>query len=156
VFIGLDWNHIFLFDKFNNKIEKDIDFVLVQSLNHLFLELKKYNKKVIVIGPISIPKNYFAFDLSRKEYFKNTNIILSYHNDKNDFENRYHDIFSYLSKIKYVTLIKPHEVLCDNFKCNFLIDGRSVFSDNNHLSKDGSLLMKKILLKSINEIRAQK
>jgi len=156
VLIGLDWNHIFLFDKFNNKIEKDIDFVLVQSLNHLFLELKKYNKKVIVIGPISIPKNYFAFDLSRKEYFKNTNIILSYHNDKNDFENRYHDIFSYLSKIKYVTLIKPHEVLCDNFKCNFLIDGRSVFSDNNHLSKDGSLLMKKILLKSINEIRAQK
>ena len=156
VLIGLDWNHIFLFDKFNNKIEKDIDFVLVQSLNHLFLELKKYNKKVIVIGPISIPKNYFAFDLSRKEYFKNTNIILSYHNDKNDFENRYHDIFSYLSKIKYVTLIKPHEILCDNFKCNFLIDGRSVFSDNNHLSKDGSLSMEKLLLKSINEIRTQK
>ena len=59
VLIGLDWNHIYLFDKFNNKIEKNVDFFLVQSLNHLFLELNKYNKKVFVIGPISIPKYYF-------------------------------------------------------------------------------------------------
>ena len=149
VLIGLDWNHIYLFDKFNNKIEKDVDFFLVQSLNHLFLELNKYNKKVFVIGPISIPEYYFAFDLSRKEYFKNTNIILSYYNNKNDFENRYQYIFSYLKKIKYVTLIKPHEVQCNNLNCNFLIDGRSIFSDNNHLSKDGSLLMETLLLKSI-------
>ena len=156
VLIGLDWNHIYLFDKFNNKIEKNVDFFLVHSLNHLFLELNKYNKKVFVIGPISIPEYYFAFDLSRKEYFKNTNIILSYHNNKNDFENRYQYIFSYLKKIKYVTLIKPHEVQCNNLNCNFLIDGRSIFSDTNHLSKDGSLLMQKLLLKSINEIRTQK
>ena len=149
VLIGLDWNHTFLFDEFNNKIEKNVDLTLVQSLNQLSSDLNKYNKKVFVIGPISIPEYYFAFDLSRKEYFKNPKIILSYHNDKDDFEKRYQNIFNYLDKIKFITLIRPHEVQCRNLKCNFLINGRSVFSDNNHLSKDGSLLMEKLLLKMI-------
>lgn len=155
VLIGLDWDHTFLFDKYNNKIEKNVDFILVESLNNLFSELNKNGKKVIVIGPVSIPGYYFAFDLSRKEYFKNTNIILSYYNDKNEFEKRYQNIFNYLKKIKYVSLIKPHEVQCSNSKCHFLIDGRSIFSDNNHLSKDGSLLMEKLLLRAINESRVQ-
>ena len=151
VLIGLDWNHTFLFDKFNNKIEKDVDFTLVQSLNQLSSDLSKYNKKVFVIGPISIPRYYFAFDLSRKEYFKNEKIILSFYNDKKEFEKRYQNIFNYLDKIKFITLIKPHEVQCGNFKCDFLIGGKSIFSDNNHLSKDGSLLMEKLLLKMIKD-----
>lgn len=149
VLIGLDWNHTFLFDKFNNKIQKNVDLTLVQSLNQLSSDLRKYNKKVFLIGPISIPRYYFAFDLSRKEYFKNDKIILSFHNDKNEFEKRYQNIFNYLDKIKFITLIKPHEVQCGNFKCDFLIGGKSIFSDNNHLSKDGSLLMEKLLLKMI-------
>jgi hypothetical protein len=149
VLIGIDWDHSFLFDKFNNKIVKNVDFILVQSLNHLFLELHKYNKRIILIGPISIPGYNFAFDLSRKEYFKNKKIILSDYNDKKNFDKRYQDIFNYLSNLRSITLIKPHEVQCGNLKCNFLIKGKSIFSDNNHLSKDGSLLMETLLLKSI-------
>lgn len=151
VVIGLDWNHNFLFDKFNNKIEKNIDLILVQSLKELSLELNKYNKKVFIIGPISIPGYYFAFDSSRKEYFKNNKLFLPVYNDKNDFDKRYQDTFNYLHSIKFVTLIKPHEVQCSNLKCNFLINGKSIFSDNNHLSKDGSLFMEKLLLESISK-----
>ena len=149
VLIGLDWNHLFLFDKLNNKVEKNIDFVLAQSINELSSVLNKYNKKVIIIGPISIPAYYFAFDLSRKKYFKNTKIILPDYNDQNNFEKRYHDIFNYFHNMKSITFIKPHEVQCSNLKCNFLINGKSIFSDNNHLSKDGSLLMEKLILESI-------
>jgi len=150
VIIGLDWNHSFLFDKFGNKIDKDVDIALLKALNHLFVDLNKYNKKVFVIGPISIPGYYFSFDLSRKEYFKNKKIIISYYNNKNDFEKKYQNIFNYLNKIKSITLIRPHDVQCINLRCNFLINGKSIFSDNNHLSKDGSLLMEELLLKSIN------
>jgi len=150
VIIGLDWSHSYLFDKFGNKIDKDVDIALLKGLNDLFVDLNKYNKKVFVIGPISIPGYYFSFDLSRKEYFKNTKIILSYYNDQNEFEKKYQNIFNYLNKIKSITLIRPDEVQCINLRCNFLINGKSIFADNNHLSKDGSLLMEELLLKSIN------
>jgi hypothetical protein len=151
VLIGLNWNHSILFDKFNNKIENNIDFILVQSLNELSLELNKYNKKVFIIGPISIPRYYFAFNLSRKNFFKNDKIILPTYNDKNDFDKRYQNIFNYLHDIKSITLIKPHEVQCSNLKCNFLINGKSIFSDDNHLSKDGSLLMERLLLEPLSQ-----
>jgi len=78
-------------------------------------------------------------------------MFLPVYNDKNDFDKRYQDIFNYLHSIKFVTLIKPHEVQCSNLKCNFLINGKSIFSDNNHLSKEGSLLMEKLLLESISK-----
>ena len=87
---------------------------------------------------------------------KNDKIILSLHNDKNEFEKRYQNIFNYLDKIKFITLIKPHEVQCENFKCDFVIGGKSIFSDNNHLSKDGSLLMEKLLLKIIKDSGIEK
>ena len=151
ILIALDWNHSFLFDKFNNKIENNIDFILVQSLNELSLELNKYNKKVFIIGPISIPRYYFAFNLSRINFFKNDKIILPTYNDKNDFDKRYQNIFNYLHDIKSITLIKPHEVQCSNLKCNFLINGKSIFSDDNHLSKDGSLLMERLLLETLTK-----
>ena len=151
VLIGMNWDHSFLFDKYNNKIVKNVDLILVQSLHQLSLELNKYNKKIFVIGPISIPEYNFAFDLSRKEYFKNNKILLPDYNDKNNFEKRYQDIFNYLNNLQFVTLVKPHEVQCTNSKCNFIINGKSIFSDNNHLSKDGSLLMQDLLLKSITD-----
>jgi peptidoglycan/LPS O-acetylase OafA/YrhL len=151
VLIGMNWDHSFLFDKYNNKIVKNVDLILVQSLHQLSLELNKYNKKIFVIGPISIPEYNFAFYLSRKDYFKNNQILLPDYNDKNNFEKRYQDIFNYLNNLQFVTLVKPHEVQCTNSKCNFLINGKSIFSDNNHLSKDGSLLMQDLLLKSITE-----
>ena len=151
VLIGMNWDHSFLFDKYNNKIVKNVDLILAQSLHQLSLELNKYNKKIIIIGPVSIPGYNFAFNLSRKEYFKNNKIILTDYNDMNNFENRYQDIFNYLNNLKFVTLVKPHKVQCANSKCNFLISRKSIFSDNNHLSKDGSLLMQDLLLKSITD-----
>jgi peptidoglycan/LPS O-acetylase OafA/YrhL len=153
VLIGMNWDHSFLFDKYNNKIVKNVDLILVQSLHQLSLELNKYNKKIIIIGPVSIPGYNFAFNLSRKEYFKNNKILLPDYNDKNNFEKRYQDIFNYLNNLQFVTLVKPHEVQCTNSKCNFLINGKSIFSDNNHLSKDGSLLMQDLLLKSITDMK---
>jgi peptidoglycan/LPS O-acetylase OafA/YrhL len=149
VLIGIDWDHLFLFDKDNNKIVKNVDFILVQSIHQLSLELNKYNKRIIIIGPVSIPAYNFAFNLSRKEYFKNNKIILPDYNDKNNFEKRYQDIFDYLNNLKFITLVKPHEVQCNKSKCNFIINGKSIFSDTNHLSKDGSLLMETLLLKSL-------
>jgi len=151
VLIGLDWHHTFLIDKFNNRIDKNINIILAESIYYLAQELHANNKKVIVIGPLSIPEYYFSFDLSRKVYFNNKTLFLKSYNEKKDFEDKFKDILYYYSNKKFVYFIKPHEIQCPNTICNFLISGKSIFSDPSHLSKDGSLIMQNLLFEAVTK-----
>ena len=151
VLIGLDWDQTFLIDKFNNKIDKNINIILAESVYYLAKELYSNNKKVIIIGPISIPGYYFSFDLSRKIYFNNKTFFLKSYNEKKDFEDKFKDIMHYYSNKKSVYFIKPHEIQCPNTTFNFLISGKSIFSDPSHLSKDGSLIMQNLLFEAVTK-----
>ena len=53
-----------------------------------------------------------------------------------------------LKEKNFKRLIKPHEVQCESGNCIFADRSNSLFSDNSHLSKYGSMLMNKIFLKS--------
>ena len=56
----------------------------------------------------------------------------------------------YLDSKDDLTLIKLHEIQCkNNLQCNFLIDGKSIFADDNHLGKYGSLIFKDLLLDNL-------
>ena len=151
VLIGLDWDHTFLVDKFNNRIDKNVNIILAESIYNLAQKLHANNKKVIVIGPLSIPGYYFSFDLSRKIYFNNKTFFLKSYNEKKDFEDKFKDILHYYSNKKFVYFVKPHEKQCPNTVCNFLISGKSIFSDPSHLSKDGSLIMQNLLFEAVTK-----
>ncbi len=149
VIIALTWDHKYLLDKFYNIIEDNTDILLASSLYDLVLYLKKNNKKSIIIGPLSLPGYNFPSETSRNIYFeRNKNFKTS--NDFNDFKTKYYNIFNYLESKDGINLIKPHETQCkNNVQCSFLIDGKSIFSDHNHLSKYGSLIFKDLLLNNL-------
>ena len=147
----MNWDQTLLIDKFNNKIDKNINIILAESIYDLAQELLANNKKVIVIGPLSIPGYYFSFYLSRKIYFNNKTFFLKSYNEKKDFEYKFKDIMHYYSNKKFVYFIKPHEIQCPNTICNFLINGKSIFSDSSHLSKDGSLIMQNLLFEAVTK-----
>jgi peptidoglycan/LPS O-acetylase OafA/YrhL len=151
VIIGLNWNHNFLYDKFNKKIEKDIDYVLINSLRELSNEINKYQKKVILIGPISTPEYDFSFDLSRKNLFNRDQIFINMFQTKSHFEGKYKIFLDAFNNEKNIIFIRPHELQCNEKICNYLVKGKSLFSDSNHLSKDGSLLMEELLLNALKK-----
>jgi hypothetical protein len=149
VIIALTWDHKYLLDKFYNIKEKNIDFLLASSLYDLVLDLKKNNKKSLIIGPLSLPGYNFSSEASRNIHFERNKNFKTF-NDFNDFKSKYYNILNYLESKNDINLIKPHEIQCENnFKCSFLIDGKSIFSDDNHLSKYGSLIFTDLLLNNL-------
>jgi len=149
VIIALTWDHTYLLDKFYNINLENTDILLASSLYDLVLDLKKNNKKSLIIGPLSLPGYNFSSEASRNIYFKK-NESLKTSNDFDDFKSKYYNILNYLESKDDINLIKPHEIQCkNNLKCSFLIDGKSIFSDGNHLSKYGSLIFKDLLLNNL-------
>ena len=149
VIIALTWDHKYLLDKSYNAISDNTDILLASSLYDLVLDLKKNNKKSLIIGPLSLPGYNFSSEASRNIYFeRNKSFKIS--NDFKDFKSKYYNILNYLESKDDVNLIKPHELQCKyNLQCSFLIGEKSIFSDDNHLSKYGSLIFKDLLLNNL-------
>jgi hypothetical protein len=149
VIIALTWDHKYLLDKFYNIIEDNTDILLASSVYDLVLDLKKNNKKSIIIGPLSLPGYNFSSEASRNMYFEKNENLKTFNNFY-DYKLKYDNTFRYLDSKDDLTLIKPHEIQCkNNLQCSFLIDGKSIFSDDNHLSKYGSLTFKDLLLDNL-------
>jgi peptidoglycan/LPS O-acetylase OafA/YrhL len=149
VIIALTWDHKYLMDKFYNIKEENMDILLASSLYDLVLDLKKNNKKSIIIGPLSSPGYNFSSEASRNIYFKKNENFNNFNNFY-DYKLKYNNTFMYLDSKEDLTLIKPHEIQCkNNLQCNFLIDGKSIFSDDNHLGKYGSLIFEDLLLDNL-------
>ena len=149
VIIALTWDHKYLLDKFYDIKEDNTDILLATSLYDLVLDLKKNNKKSIIIGPLSLPGYNFSSEASRNIYFEKNENLKNF-NDFYDYKLKYNNTFIYLNSKDDLTLIKPHEIQCkNNLQCNFLIDGKSIFSDDNHLGKYGSLIFKDLLLDNL-------
>ena len=149
VLFGFSWNHDHLVSEKGNSIKLDNGDHLVTSINKLIQKLHDNKKKVILIGPISLPGYAFALDYSRKIHF-NRNLKLNTYNEYESFIKKNNLILNSFKNTENFYFVEPHTVLCSNFnRCNFLIKNQSVFSDNNHLSKFGSNLMEDIFREAI-------
>ncbi len=149
VLIGFTWNHDHLVSEKGNSIKLNNGDHLVTSIKKLIKKLQDKDKKVILIGPISLPSYAFALDYSRKIHF-NRDLKLNTYNEYKSFIKKNNLILNSFKNTEKFYFLQPHTVQCSNFnRCNFLIKNQSVFSDSSHLSKFGSNLMEDILKKAI-------
>jgi hypothetical protein len=140
VLIGFTWYTDKLVDEKGN-FYKDTDFkIRKNSINLIINELKKNNKKIYLIGPIEIPNEYIALNLSREIVFKNKENYKLFRPIK-IFEKRYSEIIDFYEKKLKKNFFQPHKILCDKLKCYFADQEGSFFSDRNHLSYYGSMKM---------------
>ena len=100
---------------------------------------------VTLIGPISVPNYEFVSIEARNLHFNHKKKISNFIESKKEFDDKYFSVFNYFSKKKQIRFVKPHEIQCASGNCLFTISNESLFSDSNHLSKFGSLLMYEIL-----------
>jgi peptidoglycan/LPS O-acetylase OafA/YrhL len=148
ILIGLNYNHMQLIDNDGNIYTSEVKKKLTISLQNLIDKLIKNNKKVILIGPISIPKYNFPLDYSRNIFFKkNLDLIKNYPLEKFIKENYiFIDSFKNTKNFRYFL---PHNIQCNKKYCEYIIENQSVFADDNHLSRYGSLIMQNKLKKEI-------
>jgi peptidoglycan/LPS O-acetylase OafA/YrhL len=150
VIIGLTWDHVSLKDIYGQNIDNHNNIALSEAIYDLIKNIESMNIKTVLIGPISVPNYQFASILSRNIHFKHKNNFINYIETKSDFESRFFEVFNFFQIKNYFNIVKPHLIQCSNGMCLFSIDGNSLFSDNTHLSKFGSLLMKNSLLQKVN------
>lgn len=150
VIIGLDWDHHTLIDDNNMSIKNEENILLVSAIFDLIKIFEKNNIETILIGPISTPNFEFPSVVSRSLYFYNEKDFPNFNENLEEFETRFKNTFNFFDKNNYNKIIKPHLIQCKNKNCIFSIAGRSLFSDNTHLSKFGSLFMEKAFIDVLN------
>ena len=92
-------------------------------------------KKVIIIGPIAEPGWDIASVLSRSRAF-NRPVIEKLDTSYPEFLNVNQLVFSTFENRRDVVLVRVDQGQCNAARCNFLLGGQSLFSDDNHLSAD--------------------
>ena len=142
VIIGLSWYSNRLIDR-NGKLLDETSFdkrndLLIKLIN----ELTENKKEVYLIGPINMPNFTISNELRKLAFEKKNKFSLSA--PKKDFLEEHSKSISLFSNKLSSKFLRPDKILCSEEEC-FLGNLNSFyFSDNNHLSKDGSIRLIKL------------
>jgi hypothetical protein len=109
------------------------DMALVAALDDLIGTLNAADKRIILIGPIAEPGYDIASELSRNLAFGHpvtepTAIPLE------EFRQQYGTVIAHFEARRDIVFVRPDKVECTGKVCNYLIGGRVLFSDSNHLA----------------------
>jgi hypothetical protein len=135
VIIGLTWAHEdgALVDPSGRALDNGDDRALIDALIDLFDRLHGAGKQVVLIGPLAEPGWNIASMLSRDLAFGHrldhpTSVPTS------EFMRRYGTAIRYFEARSDIFFARPDKVQCSADRCAYVIDGRSLFSDSNHIA----------------------
>ena len=148
VIIGLDWDHQWLKDNSGKNLINKENLLLSSAIYNLIEILEKNNIETFLIGPISTPNFQFPSMVSRNLHFNSEDQLPNFYETRDKFEEKFNTMFNFFKSKNYNTIIKPHVIQCGNGNCIFSNEGGSLFSDNTHLSKYGSIFVEKAFFKA--------
>jgi peptidoglycan/LPS O-acetylase OafA/YrhL len=135
VIIGLNWQHDRdeLVDPSGRTVDNTGDRAFVTALDDLIDRLHHGGKQVVLIGPIAEPGWDIASTLSRQLAFghqPNRPTFLQ----ASDFERRFGPLIRHFEARRDIGFARPDRVQCPTDRCYYVLDGRSLFSDSNHIA----------------------
>ncbi|MBG0799947.1 acyltransferase [Methylocystis sp. H4A] len=135
VIIGLNWRHDAnaLVSADGKPLDNNGSAALIFALDDLIDEVRHSGKNVVLIGPIALPGWDVASILSRQLAFGRRDGRQAFF-DQADFERFFGPAIAHFRARGDIRFITPHEVQCRQGRCEFLLDGRSLYSDSNHLA----------------------
>lgn len=135
VIIGLTWQHDSgLVDSAGKLVENGKNQALLSALDDLVLQLVSAGKKVVLIGPVAVPGWDVASVLSRQLAFKHVStqpLALP----KNVFMNQFGAAIDYFESRNDLVFVRPDLIQCSEVDCKYILDGRSLFSDSDHIAQ---------------------
>ena len=137
VILGLTWSHRKrgLIDNFGKLIESSAEQrELIRNLDATIVRIERSGRRAIVIGPIPLPNLDLASILSRELTFglkRDRSLAI----DQKTFIFDHGEAISYFGTRLNSAFVPAHEVQCDGSKCAYLLEGRSLFADSNHIAE---------------------
>jgi peptidoglycan/LPS O-acetylase OafA/YrhL len=135
IILGLNWQHGVheLVDSSGALVDNSDDRGLASALDDLIDRLRRDGKDVILIGPIAEPGWDVASILSRDLAFGHavdhpTSIPAV------EFEARFGSLIRHFEARHDISFARPDRVQCPRDRCYFVLDGRTLFSDSNHIA----------------------
>ena len=143
IFISMNWNHDRYVDSLDNTVTSEN---FLNALFELTDILKKHNKSVFVLSPISTPNRELSNELPRMLKFKKIkqdelNEYISF--DRIKFDKKFGKINRKLKEKYGFNLIPVYEDLCDSNYCYYGKKNILFYADSQHLSQSGSHFLTK-------------
>ncbi|TIM35414.1 MAG: hypothetical protein E5Y69_19750 [Mesorhizobium sp.] len=150
VILGLTWAHAEdgLVDAGGNFLSNRNDQELVRGLDDLIGRLQAFDKKVILIGPIAFPGWDLPSELSRDLAFGRPLEKLTYLSAE-EFQRQYGAVVQHFEARRDIGFARPDTVLCDASRCNYVLDGRSMFADASHIAQAELLRFRSIFIEAL-------
>jgi hypothetical protein len=135
VIVGLNWEHRqgVLIDSSGHTLDDNDNRAIISALDDLIDRLHRVGKQVVLIGPIAEPGWNIASTLSRQLAFGrelNRPTFLP----TSDFKQRLGPAIQHFDSRGDIGFARPDKVQCPDERCYFVLDGRSLFSDGNHIA----------------------
>ncbi|RWE11766.1 MAG: acyltransferase [Mesorhizobium sp.] len=136
VILGLNWANAEngLVDADGKTVDNRNDAELVRGLDHLIGRLQEFGKKVVLIGPIAYPGWDLPSELSRNLAFGRPLGKPTYL-PADAFQRQHEETIQHFGARRDIGFARPDTVLCDASRCNYVLDGRSVFADASHIAQ---------------------
>ncbi|CCV12475.1 acyltransferase family protein [Mesorhizobium sp. STM 4661] len=136
IILGLTWAHAEdgLVDANGKPVDNRDDAELARGLDDLIGRLRGFGKKVVLIGPIAYPGWDLPSELSRDLAFGWSSEKPTYL-PAAEFQRQYGAIVQHFETRRDIGFARPDTVLCDASKCNYVLDGRSMFADASHIAE---------------------
>jgi peptidoglycan/LPS O-acetylase OafA/YrhL len=133
VILGLNWVHDDLVDANGRPAEDRDSRALLAGLDDLIGRLRGAGRRVVLIGPLAEPGWDVPSTLARELAFSHPPERLPYLPSA-DFYGRFGAAIAHFEHRSDVTLVRPDLTQCQGERCYYVRDGRSLFSDSNHLA----------------------
>ncbi len=135
VILGLNWDHDTLVDAHGQALDNRDGRALVAGLDDLTGRLVAAGRRVILIGPLAEPGWDVPSVRARELAFGRP----SSHADsipREAFSGRFGSALQHFADRRDVTLVRPDRLQCPDERCYYVLEGRSLFADSNHLSSE--------------------
>jgi hypothetical protein len=106
---------------------------LIAALDDLIARLKGAGKAVVLIGPIAEPGWDVASIMSRQLAFGHV-ADRPLFRPAAEFEHVFGAAINHFEGRRDIGFARPDLVQCRDERCGFMVDGRSLFADSNHLA----------------------
>jgi peptidoglycan/LPS O-acetylase OafA/YrhL len=135
IILGLTWTYAAagLQDPQGRVLDNRDDKALAAGLDDLIARLQRAGKRVVLIGPISEPGYDIASDLSRTLAFGHA-LTRPVDAPVAQFRREFGPIIAHFAARRNIGFARVDEVQCAAGRCEYIIGGRSLFSDGNHIA----------------------
>ncbi len=133
VILGLNWVHDDLVDAAGRAVDDRDSTTLLAGLDDLISRLHTAGRRVILIGPLAEPGWDVPSTLARQLAFGHVPDRPAFAPSA-QFYARFGRALAHFEHRGDVTLVRPDLTQCQADRCYYVRDGRSLFSDSNHLA----------------------